>query len=255
VITWLAARIDGAQNWSQIWPQIWPQTVHENLKRLASQLALPCLLMLILAMAVELTPMDRWISDLFFDSARQTFPLNQHFLLKQVLHDWGRNVAYLTALVTLLAWVCSWIFKYPRVRAPLQFIFLSMLVSTANIALMKYTSDIHCPNNLLEYGGSFLTIEIFDFGDPHQAAGRCWPSGHASTGFCLLALFYAARSYAPQWARTSLWLALLLGFSFSLAQTARGVHFFSHGLWTALFVWSINIVLAFFLLPAQQAKL
>jgi membrane-associated PAP2 superfamily phosphatase len=211
--------------------------------------------MLALAMGVEWTSIDRWITSLFFNSATQTFPLNQHFLFKQVLHDWGRNLAYLTALVTLLTLIYSWIFKIPQWRPPLLFILLSMVASTATIALMKYNSTIHCPNNLLEYGGNFATIELFSFGNSEQAAGKCWPSGHASTGFCLIALFYAARAYAPRWALASLCLALLLGFSFSLAQTARGVHFFSHGLWTALFIWSINILLSCVMLPAKREML
>jgi membrane-associated PAP2 superfamily phosphatase len=233
----------------------WLKTPANAFETLAAQVLWPSLLMLVLAVGVEWTPADHWISDLFFDNARQTFPLNQHFLVKQVLHDWGRNIAYLIALITLLALTYSWVFKLPHWRAPLRFIFLSMLTSTATIALMKYTSTIHCPNNLLEYGGSFSSVELFDFSNSHQAAGKCWPSGHASTGFCLLALFYAARAYAPKWAGVSLCLALLPGFSFSLAQTARGVHCISHALWTALFIGSINIVLSFFLLPAKAPHL
>jgi membrane-associated PAP2 superfamily phosphatase len=56
-----------------------------------------------------------------------------------------------------------------------------MLASTATIALMNQTSTHHCSNYLLEYSGSFLTIALFDSGKPYQAAGKYWPSGHAST--------------------------------------------------------------------------
>ncbi|MFT4720857.1 MAG: membrane-associated PAP2 superfamily phosphatase [Candidatus Azotimanducaceae bacterium] len=56
-----------------------------------------------------------------------------------------------------------------------------MLASTATIALMKQTSTHHDPHYLLEHSGNFLTITLFDFGKPYQAAGKCWPTGHPST--------------------------------------------------------------------------
>lgn len=227
----------------------YPVTTDTRLTQLYA-LAWPAASMLILLALVERTPMDHWISDWLFDSHSRTFNLNDSFLFKRVLHDWARNIAYISALLILAGLAWSWLANKPRWRPPLTFMFISMLLSTAAIAIIKYSSDIYCPNLLLEYGGQFQRVELFDFQPSNQPPGQCWPSGHASTGFCFLGFFYAARVYAPRWALPCLIAAIGLGALFSVSQTIRGVHFFSHGIWTGLIIWAINIVLAAGWLPA-----
>jgi membrane-associated PAP2 superfamily phosphatase len=216
----------------------------ESLLKLGRELAWPLALMLLLLTLVETTSMDHWVTSLFYNPVSGSFPLNKTFLYKQVLHDWGRDLAYLSAVLVLAGLAYSWYAKLPSWRPPLGFIFLSLLLSTGTIALIKYSSSIHCPIDLLEYGGQFQPEDLLSFTHIQQAAGRCWPSGHASTGFCFLGFFYAARVYRPHWAKPILIFAVTLGVVFSMDQTARGLHFFSHGLWTALIIWTINVLLA-----------
>ena len=92
--------------------------------------------MLILLALVERTPMDHWISDWLFDSHSRTFNLNDSFLFKRVLHDWARNIAYISALLILAGLAWSWLANKPRWRPPLTFMFISMLLSTAAIAII-----------------------------------------------------------------------------------------------------------------------
>jgi len=214
-------------------------------------LAWPAACALLLLLLGDATPMDTWISSWFFDADKGVFTFNDNFLFKRVLHDWARNGAYISALLLLIGLVLSKTANQPGWRRPLTFMFISMLVSTGSIALIKYFSNIHCPNMLLEYGGQFQRVELFEANSFHQKPGRCWPSGHASTGFCFLAFFYAARVYRPRWALPCLIVAIGLGALYGVSQTVRGVHFFSHGLWTGLIIWAINIVLAAGLLPPK----
>ncbi len=64
--------------------------------------------------------------------------------------------------------------------------------------------------------------------------GRCWPGGHAATGFALFALF-ALRDRKPRMARYAFLFAAGLGGIFSVSRMLQGAHFFSHNVWTAIF--------------------
>ncbi len=70
---------------------------------------------------------------------------------------------------------------------------------------------------------------------PHfGAGGRSFPSGHASVGFSLLALWLAWRRRRPRLARAMLALALALGGLTGVARMAAGGHFLSDVLWAGL---------------------
>jgi membrane-associated PAP2 superfamily phosphatase len=72
--------------------------------------------------------------------------------------------------------------------------------------------------------------------------GRCWPGGHASAGFSLLALFFFLRDRRPRTARIALWVALGAGAVFSVGRMMQGAHFLTHNLWTLLFDWTICVL-------------
>lgn len=77
---------------------------------------------------------------------------------------------------------------------------------------------------------------------PTANPGRCWPGGHASAGFSLLALFFVLRDRKPRAARMTLLFALGLGTLFSLGRMLQGAHFLSHNLWTLLIDWVICVL-------------
>lgn len=100
---------------------------------------------------------------------------------------------------------------------------------TAVVEPLKIASDVHCPWNLQEFCGVAQLHEPF-IGDSQPVThkhGRCWPGGHASTGFCLFALFFALRDRRPKWARWMLATALALGAVCSAGRMAQGTYFLS----------------------------
>jgi len=90
--------------------------------------------------------------------------------------------------------------------------------------------------DLTRYGGDTAYLRTFEHSFGLSEAGHCFPSGHASGGFALLALYFAAYLYAR---RPALFLlpGLLVGTVFALGQQARGAHFLSHDLWSLSFCW------------------
>ncbi|WP_341274603.1 phosphatase PAP2 family protein [Rivibacter subsaxonicus] len=69
--------------------------------------------------------------------------------------------------------------------------------------------------------------------------GRCFPGGHASGAFAFVGGWFALREHRPTRARAWLIGSLLLGASFSTAQTLRGAHYPSHGLYSAWICWCV----------------
>jgi len=212
-------------------------------KAVVIQLMLPVVLMLGLLVVVEFTHLDKWVSGLAFDANLQAFPMKRDFLFDTVFHDWARKIPMAVAVLTLAALASTVFNQNVILRHAALFVFLSMLITTGLIALMKSSSSIHCPYDLVSYGGQFQETGLLDFSARIQAPGKCWPSGHASGGFSLLALYYAARIYKPEYRTPALVFALAIGFLFTVSQTIRGAHYLSHGIWSLLFVWLANELL------------
>jgi len=111
-----------------------------------------------------------------------------------------------------------------------------MALLPASIAWSKRLSPVACPWDLARYGGDSTYLRTFEYSFGLADAGHCFPAGHASGGFALLALYFAAYLYAR---RPALFLlpGLLVGTVFALGQQARGAHFLSHDLWSLSLCW------------------
>ncbi len=202
----------------------------------------PLALMAVL-IAIEGTGIDRAVSHWFFDGSTRNFPLRQTFLLETVLHYWTK---YSVILVTcLFAAAVGFTYLAPALRPRrrlLLFIALAMTLAPLTVTAMKQVTDRPCPWDLVEFGGAVPYTHLFETrGQPH-ARGLCFPAGHASTGFALLAFFFAAhREGHHRLARAALLAGLLAGLALGLGRIAQGAHFVSHVLWSGVVCWLVMV--------------
>lgn len=201
-------------------------------------LPLWCLSLLILFPPQAL---DIAISGLFFDG--QGWPLKNDFFFNVVLYKSSKIIPIGAALASVYVLVKNlianrrglqpdsyWIYR------PL-YIIIAMLACVLVVWWLKASTGVYCPWSVSYFSGDHALREptwSWVFQD-----GRCWPSGHSGTGFCLLALFFALRDKYPQLARKTLVAVLLLGTICSLTRIVQGAHFLSHTLATALIDWII----------------
>lgn len=201
-------------------------------------LPLWCLTLLILFPPQTL---DIAISGLFFDG--QGWPLKNDFFFNVVLYKSSKIIPIGAALASVYVLVKNlianrrglqpdsyWIYR------PL-YIIIAMLACVLVVWWLKASTGVYCPWSVSYFSGDHALREptwSWVFQD-----GRCWPSGHSGTGFCLLALFFALRDKYPQLARKTLVAVLLLGTICSLTRIVQGAHFLSHTLATALIDWII----------------
>jgi membrane-associated PAP2 superfamily phosphatase len=166
------------------------------------------------------------------------FPLREHWLLTHVLHDDTRGLAWAFTLLLCagVAWPAGPLVELPfarRLQLP-----VSALVATAVIATLKAVNGTSCPWDLAEFGGVAHHLSHWQgWLIPDGGAGRCFPAGHATTGFAFLGGFFALRGRLPRLSKVWLAMAIATGFVLGAAQQLRGAHFMSHTLWTAWLCW------------------
>lgn len=219
---------------------------------------IPLAVSLPLLLALEATGLDHVISNGFFDSATGRFPMRYNATFEIVTHQWAKYVVVLIACAMIAAWVLSFVLPALKERRRvLLFLSLALTLAPATVSVFKALSPRSCPYDLVEYGGSAPYLGLFEAAPPGRLPGRCFPSGHASAGFCLLAFYFAGRAAGSRrLMRAGLWTGFGAGMAFGLARVSQGAHFLSHNLWSALVCWLV--ILALYLLifgPPRSATL
>lgn len=201
------------------------------------------LALLVALLVMEMTAVDRTVSHWFYDTATHAFPLRQTFLLETVLHYWTKYLV--TLVICLFAAAVGFTYLAPALRPRrrlLLFIALAMTLAPLVVTAMKQVTDRPCPWNLVEFGGAVPHTHLFEAREQPHARGLCFPAGHASTGFALLAFFFAAhREGRHRLARTALLAGLLAGLTLGLGRIAQGAHFVSHVLWSGVVCWLVMV--------------
>ena len=106
----------------------------------------------------------------------------------------------------------------------LLFVIVSLAIIPSITAGLKYLTGIACPYQLQPYGGVIEYRPGLHFVWPNGLSRpRCFPAGHPSGGFALLALVPVVK-----YKKIMLGFVLLIGAIMSFYQIARGAHFVSH---------------------------
>lgn len=203
---------------------------------------------LIVVVAVaSTTSLDAAISDRIFGAGGSAWPASHsRGWLRWSLYEGPKYLLAIGWLGLLVA--VAWPRALPRLRlSRAEAIYLLVCLASVPLVItaIKYHSGVACAAELARYGGP-LPDAVGHFTlpkllDPVAQRG-CWPSGHASGGFALLALGSLDR---PAYVRWQLWaVGLVLGGAMGAYQIARGAHFVSHVLVTALVAQMLVCVLA-----------
>lgn len=195
----------------------------------------PTLALLAGLLVFDVSGLDMPLAHLFGDATG--FALRGHWLLEGVFHAGARALAWGFGL-----WICvgAWwpvgvlrrLDDSARVRLA-----LTTLLAVLAVSALKSFSATSCPWDLAAFGGSATHVSHWLWAQRDGGSGRCFPAGHASSGFCFVGGFFAFRGVAPVIARRWLQASVAAGLALGLAQQARGAHFMSHTLWTGAICW------------------
>ncbi|MEN0105107.1 MAG: phosphatase PAP2 family protein [Pseudomonas sp.] len=234
-------------------------------------LGVPLLLALVVFCLFDLTNIDRVISNALIDPGTGEFILRRSQLFETLTHKWPRVIPDWTGELAIIGALLSFI--WPRLAAHTQtapvrflqrikvapvlrfttahrrdlfFVIVAFALTTGVIHYLKAHTSVYCPVETTLYGGQELRKEWFEnFTWLHKAGdGRCWPGGHASSGFTMVALYFIARRYRWQHAKALLGAIVLLGMVFGTTRVLQGWHYMSHTFWAGIFVWLSTFLVA-----------
>lgn len=174
--------------------------------------------------------LDWAISNYWYDAASQRFPWQNDYWLDLINHRLLK-ISVIAGAVLALFWGIY------RRNARLIVAMLLIGIGPLVVGILKATSTHSCPWDLLEYGGKAMSFPLFGTTPAFPGPGRCFPGGHASSGFAVMALFFL---FYPQRPRLAYWCwlgGITLGMLMGFGQIMRGAHFLSHNLWAGWWVW------------------
>lgn len=183
--------------------------------------------------------LDLALANLMYDPGAGFIGRHSWFL-ENILHDRVKQLVIAISVLGLLVSIAG-LFHRPwrALSKPLAYVFLAMSLAASIVTPLKALTAVQCPWSLAQFGGEETYSSLLSPRPPTEHPGRCWPGGHASSGFVLFALFFALRDRKPRLARYALAFAFAMGCLLSLSRMLQGAHFLSHNLWTMLFDWLI----------------
>lgn len=163
----------------------------------------------------------------------------------RVLYDWGIYPAWILGCGGLVLWVASFLWlKLEPWRDAGLFYGLLLLIGPGilvNSVLKPYWGRPR-PNNVDQFGGQLEFLPVLEWGRGQDESS--FPSGHASTGFYLMAPAFVCYRRRRRLAIAFLLLGLASGGVIGLARIVAGGHFPSDVLWACGIVYFTALVLA-----------
>jgi len=211
---------------------------------------IPAAVFAVALVAIAALDLDRRIADAsFFDAASGTWIGADRWWAVDLIHSGGALFVRIAGLAALSAWAAS--FRLPRfrsLRAGAGYVVLGLVLVTSTVGGLKQVTGVDCPRDVAGFGGNRAYAPLLADPPDGHARGHCYPGAHASSGFALMAFYFALRDRRPRLARRLLAGAIATGVVFSIGQQARGAHFLSHDLTSAAIAWFLLLALWYRLL-------
>ncbi len=204
------------------------------------------LILFIAIFIFEFTNIDILVQNMFynFDTQKWLFDKKEP-ILKLIFYDGIKIIITIFAISILLGLI---FFKTKNIikenKKALIIIFLSIVFVPLIISSLKAITNIPCPCNITNYNGNSPYIKIFDTYPSdfiQKSKAKCWPAGHSSGGFALLALIFLMKSKKTKFYATA--FALITAWSMGLYKMVIGDHFLSHTVITMILAWLLILII------------
>jgi membrane-associated PAP2 superfamily phosphatase len=213
----------------------------------------PVLLFIVLVIVGEWFTVDLWLARHLYQLEGGQWSLKNDWLFSVILHDHARKLLVMFALsVLILALSSLKISKLKCWKKHLWFLFLALITPPILVAIGKTITHMDCPWSLSEFGGSNPYFGLFENHPGIWNYGKCFPAGHASGGYSLIALYFFFLQVRPKWKKYGLYLGLFTGLVFGIVQQLRGAHFVSHDLWSLAICWASSLTLYWFFYESES---
>ena len=210
------------------------------------QIIITAFLLIAVIALFQLTELDIFVQNFFYNFETQNWIIDKNEpILKFFFYD-GIKILFIIFDVSILF---SLIFLrknklIQEYKKGLIIVFLSGISVPLIIGSLKDITNTPCPCNIVHFNGLYPENKVFDHYPEEfiqKSKAKCWPAGHASGGFALMALFFLFKT--PKNQKRALIGALIIGWSIGTYKMLLGDHFLSHTLITMLIAWLIILII------------
>ena len=198
----------------------------------------PLILFALVTLAAELSQVDLLLAEALYRWQGDAWHYRDHWLTEDLLHTGARKALILIWLSLLLLRLTPSVRWRPYHNA-LSYLLISSMTGVLVVAWIKSWSQVDCPWSLHRFGGDLPYVAIFAERPADMPLARCFPAGHASSGYGWFGCYFLALHYRPAWRWRVFAGVCLLGLVLGGAQQLRGAHFASHDLWTLGLSWLV----------------
>lgn len=204
-----------------------------------------------LLILMEATGLDLWLQKAFYDFHTKTWLVDRdNAALDWIFYTGPKSVIIAVGALLGLAAIASLVSeKLAPYRSALWFAVAVMALTTSGTSFTKAVTHVHCPRELQEFGGKAVYNPITEkaVGDikpqaPDVKKGRCFPAGHASGGFSLMAFALLLPPSRRKWAYGA---GLFMGWWMGGYQILNGAHFLSHNITTMLWAVFVTLIMSY----------
>ena len=216
------------------------------LKNLNKHILITAILLISVIAIFQFTDLDIFIQSFFYNFDTKNWLIDKDEpILKFFFYDGIKNLLILFAVNILIFLIFlrkkELIQEYKK---GLIIVLLSAIFVPVIIGSLKAISNTPCPCNILSFNGTYPDTKVFDSYPKdfiQTSKAKCWPAGHASGGFALMALFFLFKT--PKNQKRALVVALVIAWSMGLYKMLLGDHFLSHTIITMIMAWLIILII------------
>ncbi len=201
----------------------------------------PLLILLgLMVLGFEQTDLDLRLQDLLYNAQTGRWRVDAAEPVLRALFYTGPKILLILLGVASIAlasgpvrWRAAWGFTLPDSRRHLIVLVATLATGPALVGWGKDVTNVFCPSEIRRYGGDVPYVTLcgsYPTDDRPARKGHCFPAGHASGGFALVALAGFARTRRGR----SLGLAtgVVTGGLMGAYQMLKGAHYLSHTVFT-----------------------
>ncbi len=195
----------------------------------------------------EFTSLDYFIQSYFYDYEKEKWLIQRdNETLKYIFYDGFKSLFKLFSIFVIVLCILSFFKRFKILNSykkGLLILMLSMMF-VPTLAVLKNYTNMPCPVNTVKFGGNYPEAKLFE---PYpkefiqDKKSRCWPAGHATMGFSLMALYFLFKKQRNK--NIALVFGVLAGVLTGGYKMLIGDHFISHTLVTLLGAILIILIL------------
>ena len=213
---------------------------------LNKQIIITAILLISVIAIFQFTDLDIFIQSFFYNFDTKNWLIDKDEpILKFFFYDGIKNLLILFAVGILIFLIFlrkkELIQEYKK---GLIIVLLAAIFVPSIIGSLKAISNTPCPCNIVHFNGTYPEIKALDSYPKdfvQTSKAKCWPAGHASGGFALMALFFLFKTAKNQ--KRALIGALIIAWSMGTYKMLLGDHFLSHTIITMLMAWLIILLI------------